>query len=174
MFARRRWEKVFLGGEHGAGCPSTHKCCFWPLAVQRCCTQSLSQGCEVRRVPSGSEVRNVTQGPDILHPQVLPIGGAQHFGAFRVGEGGGARKLQTPTPRDALEGKGPPRRPQRRLGRRLEEVAEAVGGGYCWLQMPLRLAMVLVCLPLAAPIGLPPLHILWVRTCFGGINGAPG
>ena len=36
--------------------------------------------------------------------------------------------------RDAFEGKGP----QRRLGRRLEEVAEAVGGGYCRLQMPLK------------------------------------
>ena len=43
---------------------------------------------------------------------------------------------------DALEGKGPQRRPERRLDRRLEEVAEAVGGGYCWLQMPLRLALV--------------------------------
>ena len=32
-------------------------------------------------------------------------------------------------------------RPQRRLGRRLEEVAKAVGGGYCPLQMPLRLAL---------------------------------
>ena len=42
--------------------------------------------------------------------------------------------------RDALEGKGPQRRPQERLGRRLEEVAKAVGGGYCRLQMPLRLA----------------------------------
>ena len=44
-------------------------------------------------------------------------------------------------PRDALEGKGPQRRPQQRLDRRLEEVAEAVGGGYCRLQMPLRLAL---------------------------------
>ena len=43
--------------------------------------------------------------------------------------------------RDALEGKGPQRRPQQRLGRRLEEVAEAVGGGYCRLQMPLRRAL---------------------------------
>ena len=42
--------------------------------------------------------------------------------------------------RDALGGKGPQRRPQRRLGRRLEEVAKAVGGGYCRLQMPLKLA----------------------------------
>ena len=39
--------------------------------------------------------------------------------------------------RSALEGKGPQRRPQKRLGRRLEEVAKAVGGGYCRLQMPL-------------------------------------
>ena len=31
--------------------------------------------------------------------------------------------------RDALEGKGPQRGPQKRLDRRLEEVAEAVGGG---------------------------------------------
>ena len=41
-------------------------------------------------------------------------------------------------PRDALEGKGPQRRPQKRLGRRLEEVAKAVGGGYCRLRMPLK------------------------------------
>ena len=30
---------------------------------------------------------------------------------------------------------------QKRLGRRLEEVAKAVGGGYCRLQMPLKLAL---------------------------------
>ena len=42
--------------------------------------------------------------------------------------------------RDASEGKGPQRRPQRRLDRRLEAVAKAVGGGYCRLQMPLKLA----------------------------------
>ena len=41
--------------------------------------------------------------------------------------------------RDALEGKGPQWQPQKRLGRRLEEVAKTVGGGYCRLQMPLRL-----------------------------------
>ena len=46
-----------------------------------------------------------------------------------------------PVPRDALEGKGPQRGSQRRLGRRLEEVAKAVGGGYCRLQMLLRLAL---------------------------------
>ena len=41
----------------------------------------------------------------------------------------------------ALEEEGPQRRPQRRLGRRLEEVAKAVGGGYCRLQMPLKPAL---------------------------------
>ena len=43
--------------------------------------------------------------------------------------------------RDALEGNGPLSRPQGRLDRRLEEVAEAVGGGYCQLQTPLKLAL---------------------------------
>ena len=33
------------------------------------------------------------------------------------------------------------RRPQKWLGRRLEEVTKAVGGGYCRLQMPLKLAV---------------------------------
>ena len=56
------------------------------------------------------------------------------FSTERRGGGGGR-------PREALEGKGPQRRPQRRLGRRLEEVAKAVGGGYCRSQMPLRLAL---------------------------------
>ena len=48
----------------------------------------------------------------------------------------------TPPPpsRDALEGKGLQRPPQKRLDRRLEEVAKAVWGGYCRLQMPLELA----------------------------------
>ena len=50
--------------------------------------------------------------------------------------------LPPPPPiRDALEGQGPQRWPQKRLDRRLEEVAKAVGGGYCRLQMPLSLAL---------------------------------
>ena len=42
---------------------------------------------------------------------------------------------------DALERKGPQRRPQRRFNDGLEEVAKAVGGGYCRLQMPLKQAL---------------------------------
>ena len=45
-----------------------------------------------------------------------------------MGLGGGGR--------DALEGKGP----QKRLDRRLDAAAKAVGGGCCRLQMPLKLA----------------------------------
>ena len=44
-------------------------------------------------------------------------------------------------PSNVIEGKGPQWRPQKRLDRRLEEVAKAVGGGYCRLQIPLRLAL---------------------------------
>ena len=43
--------------------------------------------------------------------------------------------------RDALEGKRPQKQSQRRLDRRLEEVAKAVGGGHGRLQMPLKLAL---------------------------------
>ena len=70
----------------------------------------------------------------------------QVVGGSRVrGMGWGRSKLVTfgagAPPRDALEGKGPQRWPQKRLDRRLEEVAKAVGGGYCRLQMPLKLAL---------------------------------
>ena len=44
-------------------------------------------------------------------------------------------------PRTAAEAKGPQRRPQRRLRRRLEGVAKAVGGGYCRLQVPLKVVV---------------------------------
>ena len=58
-----------------------------------------------------------------------------------------------------LTGKGPQRRPQRRLGRRLEEVAEAVGGGYCRLQMPLNLHL---------PSGRQRLGVCWTPWRGGG------
>ena len=45
-------------------------------------------------------------------------------------------------------GTGPHKGPQKRLGRRLEEVAKAVGSGNCWSQMPWKLA-----LTAAAPLG---------------------
>ena len=41
----------------------------------------------------------------------------------------------------SLEGKAPQRRPQERLDRRSEEIAKAVGGGYCRLEMPLELEL---------------------------------
>ena len=64
-------------------------------------------------------------------------------------EQGGMRELgvagppptRAPSPGDALEGKGPRMRPQKRLDWGLAEGAKAVGGGYCRLQMPLKLAL---------------------------------
>ena len=78
--------------------------------------------------------------------------------ALRAGGGGGmhgfvwgcAGRSARPVPDERREGSPPPgksqkdgpqRPPQRRLGRRLEGVAKAVGGGYCRLQMPLALAL---------------------------------
>ena len=43
--------------------------------------------------------------------------------------------------RDALVGNGPWRLPQKRLDRRLEEIAKAVGGSCCQKQMPLKPAL---------------------------------
>ena len=51
------------------------------------------------------------------------------------------RRRHAPTTRDALKGQRPRRRFRTRLGRRLEEVATAVGGGYWRLHMPLKLAL---------------------------------
>ena len=65
-------------------------------------------------------------------PALLPV--EPEPGLYEDGGGGGGG-------RGASEGKGPQRRPQERLDRRLEEVDEAVGGGYCRLQMPLRPAL---------------------------------
>ena len=39
---------------------------------------------------------------------------------------------------DAVEWKGPQRQPQKRLGRRLEEVAKSVERGYCRLENPIE------------------------------------
>ena len=76
-----------------------------------------------------------------LHP-LPPAGAACGRGRFPLqADRLGGEPPPPPPPRYALEGKGPQRRLGRRLGRRLEEVARAVGGGYCRLQMPLRLAL---------------------------------
>ena len=78
--------------------------------------------CQVPPLPLCASMLKVrSQGSLCLDKAVLAQGG-----------GGG---------RGALEGKGPRRWPQKPLDRRLEVVAEAVGGGYYRLQMPLRLAL---------------------------------
>ena len=59
---------------------------------------------------------------------------------------GGSRRRRASN-RDALEGNAPQRRPQKRLDRRLEEVAKAVGGGYCRLNMPFKLVLAVMGAP---------------------------
>ena len=46
-----------------------------------------------------------------------------------------------PNPHGCIRREGTSEGPQRRVDRRLEEGAKAVGGGYCRLQMPLKLAL---------------------------------
>ena len=68
-------------------------------------------------------------------------GRADRPGTLHGSPGSAGRNAAGLEGRDAPEGKGPSRRPQKRLDRRLEEVAKEVGGGYCRLQMPLKLAL---------------------------------
>ena len=91
----------------------------------------------------GGGVHNGTEHRTMLRINIMCAGPSQGGGGGLHGvvprSSGGRSRHQSG--RDVVEGKGPPRRPQKRLGRRLEEVAEAVGGGYCRLQMPLKLAL---------------------------------
>ena len=148
--------------------------------IRRCGTAQRS----LSEVRAAAGARRPHPGPT-WRGHSSPAGQRRTRGAALKGGGDAAR---TGSGKDALEGKGPRRRPQRRLGRRLEEVAEAVGSGYCRLRMPLKLALavggtvagyrlgalegggvvwhkasVSDCLPLAAPIGLSPLLSLTLR-----------
>ena len=80
------------------------------------------------------------------------MGQCKKGGGWRRGGWGGSGG------RDALEEKGPQRRPKERLDRRLEEVAKAVGGGYCRLQMPLRLALAVMETVAGHRLGPLPMH----------------
>ena len=79
-----------------------------------------------------------TPTPPLPSHLVKLIGDICGTGAGMHRRGGGVPQHLS---RDAFEEKGPQRRSQRRLGRRLEEVAKAVGGGCCRLQMPLKLVL---------------------------------
>ena len=101
-----------------------------PVHGPSLCAPSLSTNAvslpEHGHSPSTSRALSALRPP--LHPLPPKLSGPRHPG----GGGGG---------RDALEGNAPRRRPQKRLDRRLEGVAQAVGGGYCRLQSPLKPAL---------------------------------
>ena len=73
-------------------------------------------------------------------PTTLRHEGERGFTRYQRSEkrlGDNVWRVQTgsrPIGKDALEWKGPLRRPQKRLGRRLKEVANAIGGSFCRLQ----------------------------------------
>ena len=96
---------------------------------------------------SGASAHSLIRWPHAPLPVTKPLFPIGVGPGFSKG-GGAVQPYPDPAPclaggtlRDALEGEGPQGRPQRRLDRRLEEVAEAVGGGYCRLQMSLSLAL---------------------------------
>ena len=129
----------------GAQAGAQHVQARWASLLPRPCEGGLSStlrwGCVLPRPCRGA-------GPPASQwGFVLPSEARAVFYDVCLGGGGDSEGLfraltppcnPPPPSREALEGKGPPRRFQRRLGRRLEEVAKAVGGGYCRLQMPLR------------------------------------
>ena len=104
-------------------------------------------------------LRSSLQPDADLVATVLNLDEHEFAGPAAVHKAGGASRGAGG--RHALQGKGPRRRPRRQLDRRLEEVAKAVGGGYCQLQMPLKLALgvrgTVAGLRLAPPLAMHPL-----------------
>ena len=135
-FAQPRTDRALDRPEHA---PEADHDFFGRAQARRAQTQGG------RRCRSNTPTQNCLHTP-FFHPQNSSacrrmIGRADPFWASPLLFAKSLPRRRTTTPRDALAGKGPPRRPQKRLDRRLEEVAKAVGGGYCRLQMPLRLAL---------------------------------
>ena len=97
---------------------------------RRCPSRTHTHICDPALVTSLAQVVHV---PDCLVSRPLPLLAVREAHIW-------GRRGSRPLGRDALEGKGSQRRSQKRFDRRLERVAKAVGGGYCRLQMPLKLA----------------------------------
>ena len=121
---------------------------LWPALLGACCAVLPCPGLSADRVATlEGDCRRIRAGPwtmCLLHHSMSPLLGGGSTGQPVVPDcfvsSAQLPSWQGPLPRGTLEGKGPQRRPQRRLGRRLEGVVKAVGGGYCRLQMPSRLA----------------------------------
>ena len=148
-----------LGGLHHRYTPSSHRHQLLKNVVRKPVPRralALASGASARGpsvVSAGASARaeahrpRATQcgaAPPPAHPQRQHrvVGGGLHAkGGLRAERRGTVLCVWGGGRSDALERRGPPRRPQKRMDRRLEEVAIAIGGGYCRLQMPLRLAL---------------------------------
>ena len=127
--ARARWH--FLSGRCTVGVQAYDSpAVFFGGGVG---ASGLSRTCEMRPV---SHVSPQIRASPVLCHRVTGNSSPRRVRHHRPVQWAGASTFKG-LARDASEGKGP----QRRLDRRLEEVAKAVGGGYCRLQMPLKLAL---------------------------------
>ena len=123
-----------------------------PLAWRACCSPPKAPppakvctlwACVSLRPAEDWHTQTHTHVPCAPSPLCSSGAWSTHTGSrtrVRGAEGHRGTEAQGHRGSGALEGEEPQRGAQRRLDRRLEEVAEAVGGGYCRLQMPLRLA----------------------------------
>ena len=104
----------------------------------------VSSGRSIERVGAGGVLRAAKNGSISLHGEWFGqsysraqescgnlVPSMAHQDGSRRGGGG----------QGCIRGKGISEGAPEAVGRRLGEVAKAVGGGYCWLQMPLRLAL---------------------------------
>ena len=86
-----------------------------------------SQGCNSdRRILGGLVAAPTPFSKSFCHGEKGNAG--EHFSYIILGPKLRTPRPPPPLPRDASEGKGPQRRPRRRLDRRLEAVAKAVRG----------------------------------------------
>ena len=99
-----------------------------------CSREVGDRSTSMKSVQTGTPGQERASPPQRSAPPPPPSGACRSGLGGRLGRRpGGVWRVYLPA-RDALQGKGP----QRRLDRRLEEVAEAVGGGYFRLQTLLR------------------------------------
>ena len=109
--------------------PTAESTASWPVTGTGSSWRSSDSG-RLRTAGGGLEPCGMRSSP-----YLQSAGKTDHFeGLISWGVGGVGGS-------DALAGTRPQRGAQKRLGRRLEAVAKAVGGGYCRIQMPLKLAL---------------------------------
>ena len=134
-------------GDHNGGGGDTHGPEHDGHNGQLVPTTVAAEGLEGRGVPGRDRGEHAVERGHVLRlkRRVQTVGAAEH--PLQQRDGGGLGALRNPIALQEGDGgrskrpRMPYKGPQRRLDRRLEEVAKAVGGGYRRLHMPLKLAL---------------------------------